>query len=363
MSCVREGDTVSRLGGDEFAIIQHVDDPDKDPATFASRVIETVGATLDLDMHQVATTVSIGIATAPNDGCEADQLFKNADLALYRAKGEGRNTFRYFEPEMDARMQARRLLEVDLRLALAAREFELHYQPLVDINSSRITSCEALLRWNHPKRGCVPPAEFIPLCEEIGLIVPIGEWIIHEACREAAKWPGDIGVAVNLSPAQFRSNNLVETVALALANSRLEPSRLQLEITESVLLYESNTALTTLRRLKSLGLKISMDDFGTGYSSLSYLRSFPFDKIKIDQSFVHDLATREDCMAIIRAVTGLGASLGMTTTAEGVETAEQLELLRSEGCGEAQGYLLSRPKPAKEIEALLKRSRSLVAAA
>ncbi|MGB0086559.1 MAG: EAL domain-containing protein [Rhodomicrobiaceae bacterium] len=362
LSCVREVDTISRLGGDEFAIIQHVEDPQTDASALAQRVIDAVSVPLELDAHHVAITVSIGIANSPCDGRDSEQLLKNADLALYRAKADGRNMYRFFEPEMDARMQARRALELDLRTALAAHEFELYYQPLVNIEDGQITGCEALLRWRHPKRGLVPPVEFISLCEEIGLIVPIGEWVVHEACREASTWPAHIGVAVNLSPVQFRSSNLVAAVKLALADSQLAPSRLQLEITESVLLYETEPTLAALHQFKDLGVKISMDDFGTGYSSLSYLRSFPFDKIKIDRSFIHDLAKRDDCMAIVRAVTSLSSSLGITATAEGVETTEQLELLRLQGCSEAQGYLFSQPRPASEITQLLKDSERLVAA-
>ncbi len=290
---------------------------------------------------------------APGDGDDPGQLLRAADMALYRAKAEGRGTYRFFEPEMDARMQARRALELDLRQALSSGQFELHYQPLVALDTDRITAFEALLRWHHPTRGLVPPVEFIPLAEEIGLIVPIGEWVLHEACREATTWRDGVRVAVNLSPVQFRGQALVLTVAAALGASGLDPRRLELEITEGVLLQNSETTLLILHQLKDLGIRIAMDDFGTGYSSLSYLRAFPFDKIKIDRSFIADIATRADSVAIVRAVTSLGASLGIETTAEGIETPEQLERLRAEGCTEVQGYLISRPTPARNLPAML----------
>jgi predicted signal transduction protein with EAL and GGDEF domain len=305
---------------------------------------------------------SIGVALAPADTSDPDQLLKNADLALYRAKADGRGRYRFFEREMDARMQARRLLEVDLRKAIVAQEFELYFQPLMSLHANEISGFEALLRWNHPERGMVSPAEFIPLCEETGLIVPLGEWVLREACREAATWPGQIKVAVNLSPAQFKSNTLVSIAVSALATSGLLASRLELEITESVLLQDDEANISILHQLRALGVRISLDDFGTGYSSLSYLRSFPFDKIKIDQSFVRELSSRSDCAAIVQAVASLGSTLGMATTAEGVETVEQLEELRAKGCTEAQGYLFSKPQPAAAVRDLLG-SRALLAVA
>jgi predicted signal transduction protein with EAL and GGDEF domain len=297
--------------------------------------------------------LSVGIAVAPLDGSDADQLTKNADMALYRAKEEGRGTYRFFEQAMDARAQTRRKLELDLRSALQNGEFELNYQPIVDSHSGEVTTFEALVRWHHPQHGLIPPMEFIPLAESTGLIVPLGEWVLRQACADASSWSRPVRVAVNLSPVQFRHRALVQTVVGAVAASGLAPGRLELEITESVLLQDSDATLATLHTLRTFGVRISMDDFGTGYSSLSYLRSFPFDKIKIDQSFIRDLATRDDCVAIVRAVTGLGQSLGIATTAEGVETKEQLELLRQHGCGEVQGYLFSRPRPATEVEAML----------
>jgi predicted signal transduction protein with EAL and GGDEF domain len=275
-------------------------------------------------------------------------------MALYRAKAEGRNTYRFFEAEMDASMQARRLLELDLRKAPAQNEFELFYQPVVEARANKICSFEALIRWRHPKRGLVSPAEFIPLAEEIGLIKPMGTWVLKQACADAAHWPNNIKVAVNLSPVQFKCPSLVLDVIAALGSSGLDATRLELEITETVMLQDTETTLATLAQLKGLGVRLSMDDFGTGYSSLSYLRKFPFDKIKIDQSFIRDLSARSDSMAIVRAIVGLGNSLGIATTAEGVETSDQLKLVKAEGCTEMQGYLYSPPKPASEIEELLR---------
>ena len=352
-ACIRDGDAVARLGGDEFAIVQVGACQPNDATALAARVIEAVGAPYDLDGHQIVVGMSIGIAVSPEDGTDPQQLLRNADLALYRAKADGRGLYRFFEPEMDARMQARRALELDLRKAVVDGQFELLYQPLVDIRTEHVRGFEALIRWRHPQRGTIPPAEFIPLAEETGLIASLGEWVLRQACNEAAGWPGNVNVAVNLSPSQFKSRNLVPTVISALAASGLSPSRLELEITESVLLQESDATLGMLHQLRGLGVRISMDDFGTGYSSLSYLRKFPFDKIKIDRSFVGDMLDRDDSLAIVRAVIALSVSLGIGTTAEGVETREQLERLRKEGCTEAQGYLFSKPRPAAEVERLL----------
>ncbi|HET7885162.1 MAG TPA: GGDEF domain-containing phosphodiesterase, partial [Bradyrhizobium sp.] len=305
-----------------------------------------------IDGVEVVIGASIGIALAPSDGSTSEELMRNADMALYRAKSDGGGVHRFFEPEMDRIAQKRRDMEVDLRRAFANGEFELHYQPLVDIGANRISGFESLLRWRHPEKGMISPAEFIPIAEDIGLIVPIGEWVLREACMEATRWPDDVKVAVNLSAVQFRSRNLVQAVISALAHSGLSPLRLELEITESVFLAETEANLAVLHQLRELGVRISMDDFGTGYSSLSYLRSFPFDKIKIDRSFVKDLAERPDCVAIVRAISGLGRSLKITTTAEGVETVDQLDWLRNEGCDEVQGFLFSAAKPASEIAAL-----------
>jgi EAL domain-containing protein (putative c-di-GMP-specific phosphodiesterase class I) len=274
-------------------------------------------------------------------------------MALYRAKADGRGIYRFFEPEMDARMQARRSLELDLRKAIANSEFELFYQPLVDMQTEHVTGFEALVRWQHPERGMIPPMDFIPIAEETGLIVPLGNWVLRQACMEAATWPNDVKIAVNLSPNQFKNKSLLPTIISALASSGLSPTRLELEITESVLLQDSDATLALLLQLRGLGIRISMDDFGTGYSSLSYLRKFPFDKIKIDQSFIRDMSDHADSLAIVRAVVAMGSSLCIGTTAEGVETPEQFEQLKLEGCTEVQGYLFSPPRPAAEIRALM----------
>jgi diguanylate cyclase (GGDEF)-like protein len=363
-SCVRSGETVARLGGDEFAIIQIGDNQPMNSTTLAGRLIKAMGEPFEVLGHQIVIGASVGISIAPHDGDDPDQLLKNADLALYRAKEDGRSTYRFFEPEMDARMQARRALELDLRKALPLREFELFYQPLVTLFNGNISGFEALLRWRHPQRGMVPPAEFIPLAEEIGLITAIGAWVLKEACAEAAKWPPHVRIAVNLSPAQFKDRKVLLDVIAALAASGLSPHRLDLEITEIVLLQDTEATIATLNDLRQIGAHISMDDFGTGYSSLGYLRKFRFDKIKIDRSFIRDLAEKPDSVAIVRAVTGLGSSLGIITTAEGVETEDQLRQLRSEGCDEIQGYLVSEPKPAGELGPLLQRhdARSMAVA-
>ncbi len=303
--------------------------------------------------HQVAVGVSVGIALAPDDGLDPHALLRSADMALYRAKADGRNVYRFFEAEMDARMQARRSLEIDLRKAIAAGEFELLYQPIVDLQTHRISGFEALLRWQSPTRGLLVPADFIPLAEETGLIVPLGNWVLRQACMDAVEWPRDVTVAVNLSPAQFRNKQLILTVMSALAASGLSAGRLELEITETVLLQDAETTLSVLQKLREIGVRIAMDDFGTGYSSLSYLRKFPFDKIKIDQSFIRDMSDHDDSLAIVRAVVAMSSSLCIGTTAEGVETYQQLERLKSEGCTEAQGYLFSPPRSAADVKTWL----------
>ena len=346
---LRESDVVARVGGDEFAIVQTGIEQATDTATLARRIGESLRARYDLSGHTVMVDASIGIAMAPDDGTEPTELLKNADMALYGAKACGRGTYRFFEPEMDARMKARRTLELALRAALTNSEFELYYQPLVDLQKNEVTSCEALLRWHHPEHGMIGPAEFIPVAEEIGLIVPLGEWVLHKACADAALWPDDVKVAVNLSPIQVMNRNLVPVVVSALTSSGLPAHRLEIEITESVLLQNTERTLATLHRLRELGAKISMDDFGTGYSSLSYLRSFPFDKIKIDRCFISGLTHGEDSRAIVQAISGLARNLGIMTTAEGVETQQQLEQVKSLGCTEMQGYLFSRARPASEV--------------
>ncbi|MBV9783459.1 MAG: EAL domain-containing protein [Acidisphaera sp.] len=347
--CVRDADVVARLGGDEFAILQSGATQPDHASALAQRIVETVGQAYELEGQRVIVTVSLGIAIAPMDGSSADQLLKNADMAMYRAKADGRGTYRFFEAEMDAQLQARRAIEMDLREALPHQQLEVFYQSLFNLGANRVSGFEALLRWRHPEKGMISPAQFIPVAEDIGLIGAIGAWVLHQACCEAVRWPDHVKVAVNLSPVQFRGQDLVGRVADALAASGLSPNRLELEITESVLLQDNEAVLATLHELRALGLRIALDDFGTGYSSLSYLRSFPFDKIKIDQSFVREMGKRPDCLAIVNSVSMLAWELGMTTTAEGVETEEQLRVLRTAGCTEVQGFFIDRPKPAADV--------------
>ena len=356
---MRETDTLARLGGDEFALIQSMARRPEDATAMAERLIERLSAPYLIEGHQVVIGASIGIAMVPTDGDDPNALLKHADLAMYLAKTEGRGRYRCFEPEMDARMQARRELETDLREALRLAQFEVFYQPLMDLHTNQVSGFEALIRWNHPVRGLVPPNDFIPLAEEIGLILPMGEWVLRRACHDAAGWPTHARVAVNLSPAQFAKKSLVEDVADALADSGLPPARLELEITETVMLEDTEATLVVLHRLRRLGVSISMDDFGTGYSSLSYLRRFPFDKVKIDRSFIQGLGdvgeAGRDSEAIVGAVTELCRSMGMATVAEGVETVEQLDSLRRGHCSQVQGYLFSRPRPADEVPGILAR--------
>jgi diguanylate cyclase (GGDEF)-like protein/PAS domain S-box-containing protein len=350
---VRETDTIARTGGDEFVIVQA---PISDPAEatmLAQQIIAWISEPYNIDDGQQATVgTSIGIAVSPGDGNAPDKLLRNADLALYRAKGDGRGTFRFFESAMDEQMQARRIMEQDLRKALPAGEFELYYQPVVNLESNEISGFEALLRWNRPEHGQVPPATFIPLAEEIGFIVPLGEWVIREACLAAARWPEHLNVAVNISAAQFRGSSLLPVIVNALAASGLHPARLEIEITETVLLHDREATIAVLHQLRSLGIRIAMDDFGTGYSSLTYLQSFPFDKIKIDRSFVKDITENAGSLYIVRAVAALANGMGMAATAEGVETKEQLDKIAAVGCTEMQGYLFSKPLPVAEIERL-----------
>jgi predicted signal transduction protein with EAL and GGDEF domain len=349
------------MGGDEFVIVQA---PITDPAqatSLAQDIIRLMGEPFDVDGHQSVVGSSIGIAVGPGDGLTPEKLLRNADLALYRAKGDGRGMFRFFEPAMDLQMQTRRMMEQDLRRALAAGEFELYYQPVVNLASSEISGFEALIRWNHPTEGLIAPARFIPLAEEIGFIVPIGEWVIRQACATAAQWPKNLHVAVNISAAQFRSPSLMQHIVGALAASGLLPSRLEIEITETVLLQNRETTLEILHQLRALGVRIAMDDFGTGYSSLTYLQCFPFDKIKIDRSFVKDITENTSSLNIVRAVAALASGMGMTTTAEGVETREQLDSITSEGCTEMQGFLFSKPLPAGEIERVFLSGRGTAA--
>jgi diguanylate cyclase (GGDEF)-like protein len=351
---VRDTDTVARLGGDEFAILQTGTDQPRQASVLAERLIASLGAPYQIDGHQVDIGVSIGIAMA-EEGEDSDTLLKNADLALYRAKADGRGTWRFFEPEMDAHIQARRLLELDLRAAMEAEQFEVHYQPILDLRTRRLTGFEALVRWRHPVRGLVSPAEFIPLAEEIGLIGRLGEWVLLRACQEAMLWAGDIRVAVNLSAVQLRvGRTLAGIIGAVLGDTGLPAARLELEITETAMLRDSEETLVTLHRLRKLGIAIAMDDFGTGFSSLSHLRRFPFDRVKVDQSFVRGLdAGESDCTAIVRAIITLCADLGIAVTAEGIETNAQLNWLAAEGPIEAQGYLFSRSVPAEDVPALI----------
>ncbi len=350
---VREVDTVARLGGDEFAILQPGLDKPDDAAILARRIVEVLSAPYEIEGNRLTISVSIGIAIAPGDGKAYDKLLKSADVALYLAKADGRAIWRFFEPEMDVRLQVRRALELDLRDALVNNEFQVFYQPIYDLHENKIGGFEALLRWNHPTRGLVAPTEFISLAEEIGLIVPLGEWVLATACAEAASWPKYIKLAVNVSVAQFKNELFVPMVTDNVRAASLSPRRLELEITESLLLNNTAATLAKLHQLRDFGIHIAMDDFGTGYSSLSYLRSFPFDKIKIDQSFIRTMSDKDGSRAIVRAITAMGGSLGIRTTAEGVETHEQLAWLRATGCDEAQGYLFSRPVPANKIPRLL----------
>ncbi|HDZ73567.1 MAG TPA: EAL domain-containing protein [Aurantimonas coralicida] len=353
---IRDDNLVARLGGDEFAILLPPSRETRDCAGLASRLIAAISAPFAIDGVEFTIAVSIGIAELRDRSAEPGQLLKQADLALYQAKGDGRGIFRFFEPKMEEDLLARKSLEAELRNALGNGELEVFYQPVIEVARDAICGFEALMRWRHPERGMVPPAEFIPLAEDLGLIVQLGEWVLRQACAEAASWPSGIRIAVNLSPVQFRNKTLVQTVVSALAASGLAPSRLELEVTETVLLDRSDRNIAILHQLRGLGVRIAMDDFGTGYSSLSYLNSFPFDKIKIDQSFVRGLTTSADSLAIVRLVAGLGFSLGMTTTAEGVETEDEYLALKAAGCIEVQGYYFGRPKPASQIE--LDRPRS-----
>jgi diguanylate cyclase (GGDEF)-like protein len=349
----RETDVLARLGGDQFSLLLRPVESPREAATVAERIVRTIAAPFNIGGHEITIGASVGVAMAPGDGTTADALMKNADLAAYRAKTNGRSTYHFFEPGMDAALQRRRIIEAGLRTALQDGQFHLAFQPLVGLAENRITCFETLLRWEHPQRGAISPVEFIPIAEDTGLIVSIGEWALREACRTAASWPGKVRVAVNLSPVQFKNRRLFEAVQAALGDARLPPERLELEITESLLLDENDETRETLLRLRGLGVRIALDDFGTGYSSLSYLRSFPFDKIKIDRSFMRDLSRKGDSLAIIKAIIGLGHSLGMTLTAEGVETEEQLQAVREQGCNEVQGFLFSPPMPAGAVQVLL----------
>ena len=360
--CVEASDFVARLGGDEFAIVQTAVRSTAEVTDLVERVFDAIREPFECLGHQLSTDASIGIALAPEHGVDLDQILKNADLAMYAAKSAGRRTYRFFEPEMDAQVKARRRLELDLRQAIADQALEVYYQPCVSLADNAITGCEALVRWRHPERGMIPPAEFIPIAEETGLINELGEWVLETACAEATKWPDDIRLAVNVSPVQFRSGMLALKIVAALAQSGLPASRLELEITEAVLIRDDDAALAILHQLRGIGVRIALDDFGTGYSSLSYLQRFPFDKIKIDRCFVNDIAEANGSSCIVRAVVNIATERHMTTTAEGVETRQQQELLRALGCSEMQGYLFSPAKPAAEIRRMFLQARERPAA-
>ena len=353
--CVRDVDVIGRLGGDEFAIVQTGISRPEEVSALALQIQDVVTAPYDLGGIQAVADVSIGIALAPGDAADAAELMKRADMALYQAKAEGRSRYRFFEPAMDAAMKARRKLDTELREALTRDEFELYYQPVVDLHTNGIVGVEALLRWHHPTSGLVVPDEFIPIAEESGLIIPIGEWVIRRACADAARWPDHIRLAVNLSPVQFRSPLLAMTIVNSLAMAGLPATRLDLEVTEEVLLKDNSETVAMLEHLRGMGIRIAIDDFGKGYSSLNYLRRFPLDKVKIDRSFIRDISSGDgEARAIVQAVVGLATALRVSTTAEGVETQEQLEFVRAAGCAECQGYLFSKPRPAKEIGRLFR---------
>lgn len=351
--CVRETDVVARVGGDEFAVVQRGAAPPEGAARVAARIVEVLNQPFDVDGHVVHIGSSVGIALAPGDGTDGETLMRHADMALYQAKSDGRAQMRFFEAGMNERIDARRGLENDIRQALAERQFELAYQPRFDLRDGRLVGVEALLRWHHPQRGNVPPSDLIPLAEETALIVPIGQWVLEQACQDAQAWPMHLTVAVNVSPVQFARGTVVRDVNRALAQTGLPARRLELEITESAIFKDPAAALAALHELRGSGVRIALDDFGTGYSSLSHLRSFPFDHLKIDRSFVRDVVDREDLRAIVRSVTTLAEGLGMQTTAEGVETAEQLDAVRALGCSAVQGYHLGRPMPAAQIGRLI----------
>jgi len=352
-SALRDGDLVARLGGDEFVVLQSGARQPEAAEGLAIRLVDLISRAYAVDGHMLHIGASVGIALSPDDGHDPDILFKNADLALYRAKAEGRSCYRFFEPDMNERMQARRTMEIDLRRALAFKELRLDYQPQIDLKTGSIIGFEALIRWQHPVRGRVSPADFVSLAEEIGVIVPIGEWVLRTACKQAAAWEKPAKISVNLSPVQFRSGKLVETVMSALAYADLPAARLELELTEGALIEDGDLVLDALSQLRMLGVHIALDDFGTGYSSLSYLQKFPFDKVKIDQSFIRGLDGHAEMRAIVRAIISLASTLGMKTTAEGVETQAELECVRAEGCSEVQGYLTGRPQSAEAAAALL----------
>jgi diguanylate cyclase (GGDEF)-like protein/PAS domain S-box-containing protein len=366
VTCVREGDTVARLGGDEFVLLVTEQGRDDSVYRIVQRVMAAISQPFVIDKREFKVTCSVGVATFPHDGEDPDTLLRNADTAMYRAKDLGRNTFQLYSSEMNANFGERLTLETDLWKALERDEFVLHYQPKVDLKTGRIIGMEALLRWQHPVSGMVPPGKFIPVAEESSLIVQIGNWVIHEACRQNKAWQDDglryVPIAVNISARQLQDRNLVETVRAALESTRLRAEHLEIELTESAVMLNADETINTMAVLRGMDVRISLDDFGTGYSSLSYLKRFPVTGLKIDQSFVRDIAYDPDDAAIVRAIVAVAQELMLDVTAEGVETVEQLEFLKAHGCGEAQGYYFARPVPASEMQALLERG-SLPAAA
>jgi len=362
-ACIKPDDLIARLGGDEFAVIQTAVNSTEDTVDFVTRIHEAIRRPYQCLGHQLSTDASIGIALAPRDGTELDQLIKNADLAMYAAKAGGRRTHRFFEPAMDASAKARLSMEQDLRQAMVDGGLEIHYQPVVELQTGEVSGCEALLRFRHPVRGMVSPAEFIPIAEDTGLITDLGDWVLRTACQEAATWPDHIRLAVNVSPVQLKCRTLALRIAGALAASGLKPNRLEIEITEAVLIRDDEAALAILHQLRAIGVRIALDDFGTGFSSLSYLKRFPFDKIKIDRCFVSDIPETDSSSSIVQAVVNIASALNMRTTAEGVETEAQRELLHKLGCTEMQGYLFSAPKPASEVKRLFGTGKNTTAVA
>jgi diguanylate cyclase (GGDEF)-like protein len=355
--CVRHGDLVARIGGDEFVLILTDVGSQEEVETLCRRLIESVEQPIEVSEQEVFVSASIGIAMAPNDACEASELLRYADIALYEAKAGGRNTWRFYAGDMNARIIERRRLESDLRFAIRNGELRLHFQPRYRISDGEMVGAEALVRWQHPERGLIAPDTFILIAEESGLILSLSDWVIDTACRCAAGWPEHLFVSVNLSPSEFKRGNLVERVQKALHDSAIDPTRVELEITENVMLEDATGALELMRTLKRLGVRIAMDDFGTGYSSLSYLRTFPFDGLKIDRSFLSKLVETDD-QSIIQAIVGLGRALSLTVTAEGIETAEHLKLLKAVSCDEGQGFFLSRPLEADDFNVLVKARKS-----
>ena len=360
-ACIRLGDVAGRLGGDEFAVLMPDTAQDDAAIALGERLADMLSRPFLLDGQSAVIGCSVGVALYPEDGTDAAALLRAADLALYQAKAEGRGTVRRFAPALRDRANARRALESELRAAIALGQLELHYQPQVAVATGMLTGFEALLRWNHPQRGLVPPGDFVPLAEEIGLIVPIGEWVLRTACREAVTWPAELHVAVNVAAPQFARGDIVGVVRSALAESGLAAHRLEIEVTETSLLHDAARAVATCHRLRAMGVRISLDDFGTGYSSLTQLRDFPLDRVKIDRSFIAGINERADSAAIVQAVVALGATLGLRTTAEGVETADQLQRLVAQGCVDAQGFLIARPVAAAEVRATIDRLRAAAA--